>query len=67
MNDDEIVTILRQDGRRLEPVGVTELLDRPTVACRRVRSLPISSAHSRRSHCVSFWKPAAGVGLVAVR
>lgn len=30
MNDDEIVTILQQDGRRLEPVGVAELLDRLT-------------------------------------
>lgn len=30
MNDDEIVTILQQDGRRLEPVAVAELLDRLT-------------------------------------
>lgn len=30
MNDDEIVTVLQQDGRRLEPVAVAELLDRLT-------------------------------------
>lgn len=30
MNDDEIVAILQQDGHRLEPVAVAELLDRLT-------------------------------------
>lgn len=30
MNDDEIVSVLQQDGCQLEPVAVAELLDRLT-------------------------------------
>lgn len=68
MNDDEIVSVLQQDGRRLEPVAVAELLDQLTGGgLSQGAIVTYSSAHSLRSHCVSCWKRAAGAGLVVVR